>query len=157
QEQVAAVYLGVPGRGIDAQALDTWGKILSSGSLTSTTLTAKLLSSSEFHQKGAQLTGDAFIQHVYTLVHGVAATTAQLALYSGLGSDKSVITQAIINDLRNSTATDATTVTQQHGFEYDIGTSLLYKTAASLTAPAAGGNAASTGNTVHTVALTSDN
>lgn len=28
QEQVAAVYLGVPGRGIDAQALDTWGKIL---------------------------------------------------------------------------------------------------------------------------------
>ncbi|ENL8545278.1 MULTISPECIES: beta strand repeat-containing protein [Serratia] len=147
QEQVAAVYLGVPGRGIDAQALDTWGKILSSGSLTSTTLTAKLLSSSEFQQKGAQLTGDAFIQHVYTLVHGVAATTAQLALYSGLGSDKSVITQAIINDLRNSTATDATTVTQQHGFEYDIGTSLLYKTAASLTATAAGGNATGTVNT----------
>ncbi len=147
QEQVAAIYLGVPGRGIDAQALDTWGKILSSGSLTSTTLTAKLLSSSEFQQKGAQLTGDDFIQHVYTLVHGIAATTAQLALYSGLGGDKSVITQAIINDLRNSTATDAVTVTQQHAFEFDIGTSLLYKTAASLTTTAAGGNATGTVNT----------
>ncbi|WP_447415155.1 hypothetical protein, partial [Clostridium perfringens] len=62
-------------------------------------------------------------------------------------SDKAVIAQAIINDLRNSTATDTTTVTQQHGFEFDIGTSLLYKTAASLTATAAGGNATGTVNT----------
>lgn len=147
QEQVAAIYLGVPGRGIDAQALDTWGKIFASGSLTSTALTAKLLSSPEFQQKGGQLTGDAFIQHVYTLVHGVAATVGQLATYSALGSDKSLITQAIINDLRTSTATDATTVTQQHGFEFDIGTSLLYKTVASLTATAAGGNATGTVNT----------
>ncbi|WP_426508591.1 beta strand repeat-containing protein [Serratia proteamaculans] len=147
QEQVAAIYLGVPGRGIDAQALDTWGKIFASGSLTSTALTAKLLSSPEFQQKGGQLTGDAFIQHVYTLVHGVAATAGQLATYSALGSDKSLITQAIINDLRTSTATDAATVTQQHGFEFDIGTSLLYKTAASLTATAAGGNATGTVNT----------
>lgn len=147
QEQVAAIYLGVPGRGIDAQALDTWGKIFASGSLTSTALTAKLLGSTEFQQKGGQLSGDAFIQHVYTLVHGVAATTAQLAAYSALGSDKSVITQAIINDLRTSIATDAATVTQQHGFEFDIGTSLLYKTAASLTATAAGGNATGTVNT----------
>ena len=147
QEQVAAIYLGVPGRGIDAQALDTWGKIFASGSLTSTALTAKLLSSPEFQQKGGQLTGDAFIQHVYTLVHGVAATAGQLATYSALGSDKSLITQAIINDLRTSTATDATTVTQQHGFEFDIGTSLLYKTVASLTATAAGGNATGTVNT----------
>lgn len=83
------------------------------------------------------MTGTDFIQHVYTGVHGVAATPAQIALYSGL-TDKGAITTAIINDLRNSTATDATTVTQQHGFEYDIGTSLLYKTAASLTATAAG-------------------
>ncbi|WP_346827619.1 beta strand repeat-containing protein [Serratia inhibens] len=147
QEQVAAIYLGVPERGIDAQALDTWGKILSSGSLTATSLTAKLLNSKEFQLKGAQLTGDAFIQHVYTAVHGVAATAGQLAAYSGLGSDKSVITQAIINDLRNSIATDDTTVTQQHAFEADIGNSLLYKTAANLTVTAAGGNATGTVNT----------
>lgn len=147
QEQVAAIYLGVPGRGIDAQGLDTWGKIFASGSLTSTALTAKLLSSTEFQQKGGQLTGDAFIQHVYTLVHGVAATVGQLATYSALGSDKSVITQAIINDLRSSTATDAVTVTQQHAFEADIGTSLLYKTAANLTVTGGGGNATGTVNT----------
>ncbi|CAI1721654.1 beta strand repeat-containing protein [Serratia proteamaculans] len=147
QEQVAAIYLGVPGRGIDAQGLDTWGKIFASGSLTSTALTAKLLSSTEFQQKGGQLTGDAFIQHVYTLVHGVAATVGQLATYSALGSDKSVITQAIINDLRSSTATDAVTVTQQHAFEADIGTSLLYKTAANLTVTSGGGNATGTVNT----------
>lgn len=146
QEQVAAIYLGVPGRGIDAQGLDTWGKIFASGSLTSTALTAKLLSSTEFQQKGGQLTGDAFIQHVYTLVHGVAATVGQLATYSALGSDKSVITQAIINDLRSSTATDAVTVTQQHAFEADIGTSLLYKTAANLTVTGGGGNATGTVN-----------
>ncbi|BEN05576.1 hypothetical protein SMETH9_09020 [Serratia marcescens] len=106
-----------------------------------------ILKSSEFQKKGAQLTGDDFIQHVYTGVHGVAATAAQLLAYSSLGTDKALITQAIINDLRNSTATDVTTVTQQHGFEYDIGTSLLYKTAASLTATAAGGNATGTVNT----------
>lgn len=147
QEQVAAIYLGVPGRGIDAQGLDTWGKIFASGSLTSTALTAKLLNSTEFQQKGGQLTGDAFIQHVYTLVHGVAATVGQLATYSALGSDKSVITQAIINDLRSSTATDAVTVTQQHAFEADIGTSLLYKTAANLTVTSGGGNATGTVNT----------
>ena len=100
----------------------------------------------EFQKKGAQLTGTDFIQHVYTGVHGVAATPAQIALYSGL-TDKAAITTAIINDLRNSTATDNTTVAQQHAFEYDIGSSLVYKTAASLTTTAAGGNATGTVNT----------
>ncbi|RMN21663.1 hypothetical protein ALQ63_02337 [Serratia plymuthica] len=88
-----------------------------------------------------------YIQLVYTDVHGVAGTAAQLAPYVALGTNKSAITLAIINDLRNSTATDTTTVTQQHGFEFDIGTSLLYKTAASLTTTAAGGNATGTVNT----------
>ncbi|HAV5984688.1 DUF4214 domain-containing protein [Serratia bockelmannii] len=147
QEQVVTVYLAVASRGIDAVGLDGYSKPLAAGIITYTTLIKHLLSSEEFQRKGAQLTGDDFIQHVYTNVHGVTATAAQLALYSALGSDKIAITQAIINDLRNSTATDATTVTQQHGFEYDIGTSLLYKTAASLTATAAGGNATGTVNT----------
>lgn len=147
QEQVAAIYLAVPERGIDASGLEGYSKPLAAGSLNYSTLISRLLASEEFQRKGAQLTGDDFIQHVYTAVHGSAANAGQLALYAALGSNKSAITQAIINDLRTSTATDAATVTQQHGFEFDIGTSLLYKTAASLTATAAGGNATGTVNT----------
>ncbi|MGQ6200734.1 beta strand repeat-containing protein, partial [Serratia sp. IR-2025] len=147
QEQVSAVYLAVPQRDIDARGLDDWSKYLSKGAMTYKGFIGTILKSSEFQKKGAQLTGDDFIQHVYTGVHGVAATAAQLLVYSSLGSDKALITQAIINDLRNSTATDNITVTQQHGFEFDIGTSLLYKTSASLTATAAGGNATGTVNT----------
>lgn len=145
QEQAASIYLALPDRGIDARALDTWSKVLASGT-SFTALNAKLIATAEFQSKGAQLTGDAFVQHVFTAVHGVAATAAQLAAYSALGS-KEAISAAIIQDLRTSTATDAPTVTQQHGFEFDIGTSLLYKTAASLTATAAGGNATGTVNT----------
>ncbi len=147
QEQAAAVYLAVPERGIDAGALDNWSKYLALSTTTYKNFISLVLGSAEFQQKGAQLTGDAFIQHVYTAVHGAAASAGQLAAYAALGSDKSTITQAIINDLRTSTATDAATVTQQHGFEFDIGTSLLYKTAASLTTTAAGGNATGTVNT----------
>ncbi|TFZ52106.1 DUF4214 domain-containing protein [Serratia proteamaculans] len=147
QEQAAALYLAVPDRGIDAGALDNWSKYLALSTTTYKGFIATLLTSEEFQRKGAQLTGDDFIQHVYTAVHGSAANAGQLAIYAALGSDKSAITQAIINDLRTSTATDAATVTQQHGFEFDIGTSLLYKTAASLTTTAAGGNATGTVNT----------
>ncbi|VEA64260.1 ABC-type protease/lipase transport system, ATPase and permease components [Serratia plymuthica] len=145
QEQVAAIYLGVPGRGVDSAGLDTWSKELFAGKTYAQVITT-LINSAESQKKGGQLTGDAFVQHVFTLVHGVAATAAQLASYGALG-DKTTITQAIINDLRGSVATDAATVTQQHGFEFDIGTSLLYKTAASLTTTAAGGNATGTVNT----------
>ncbi|MBX9386041.1 beta strand repeat-containing protein, partial [Serratia marcescens] len=144
--QVASIYLAVPLRNVDAQGLDDWSNYLGKHGNTFTSLTTKLLTSVEFQKKGAQLTGTDFIQHVYTGVHGVAATPAQIALYSGL-TDKAAITTAIINDLRNSTATDNTTVAQQHAFEYDIGSSLVYKTAASLTTTAAGGNATGTVNT----------
>ncbi|MBB1580538.1 DUF4214 domain-containing protein [Serratia sp. OS31] len=145
QEQAAAVFLAVPGRGIDSSGLDTWSKALFAGKTYAQVITT-LINSAESQQKGGQLTGDAFVQHVFTLVHGVAATAQQLATYGAL-ANKTSITQAIINDLRTSVATDAATVTQQHGFEFDIGTSLLYKTAASLTATAAGGNATGTVNT----------
>lgn len=145
QEQVAAVFLGVPGRGVDSAGLDTWSKQLFAGKTYAQVITT-LINSAESQKKGGQLTGDDFVQHVFTLVHGVAATAAQLASYGALG-DKTAITQAIIEDLRGSVATDAATVTQQHGFEFDIGTSLLYKTAASLTTTAAGGNATGTVNT----------
>ncbi|MGN7971395.1 DUF4214 domain-containing protein [Serratia sp. 22264] len=145
QEQVAAIYLGVPGRGVDSAGLDTWSKQLFAGKTYAQVITT-LINSAESQKKGGQLTGDAFVQHVFTLVHGVAATAAQLTSYGALG-DKTTITQAIINDLRGSVATDAATLTQQHGFEFDIGTSLLYKTAASLSTTAAGGNATGTVNT----------
>ncbi|MEE4409340.1 MULTISPECIES: beta strand repeat-containing protein [unclassified Serratia (in: enterobacteria)] len=145
QEQVAAIYLGVPGRGVDSAGLDTWSKQLFAGKTYAQVITT-LINSAESQRKGGQLTGDDFVQHVFTLVHGVAATAAQLASYGALG-DKTAITQAIINDLRGSVATDAATVTQQHDFEFDIGTSLLYKTAASLSTTAAGGNATGTVNT----------
>ncbi|CAI1597845.1 DUF4214 domain-containing protein [Serratia nevei] len=146
REQVASIYLAVPQRDVDAQGLDDWSNYLGKHGNTFTSLTTKLLTSVEFMKKGAQLTGTDFIQHVYTGVHGVAATPAQIALYSGL-ADKAAITTAIINDLRNSTATDNTTIVQQHAFEYGIGSSLVYKTAASLTTTAAGGNATGTVNT----------
>ncbi|EPL3171740.1 TPA: beta strand repeat-containing protein [Serratia marcescens subsp. marcescens ATCC 13880] len=146
QEQIAALYLGIPGREVDSSGLKYWSTDLLRGTSYVDVIKKQLLTS-EYQQKVGSLSGDAYIQHVYTLVHGIAATPQQLAVYSALGSDKAVIAQAIINDLRNSTATDITTVTQQHGFEFDIGTSLLYKTAASLTATAAGGNATGTVNT----------
>ncbi|MBH2771480.1 DUF4214 domain-containing protein [Serratia marcescens] len=146
QEQVASLYLAAPYRAADASGLSFWTTYLLQPGNTFALLTKKLLASSEFQQKGANLTGDAFIQHIFNGVYGVNATASQLATYNALGTDKSVITQAIINDLRNSTATDATTVTQQHAFEYQIGTSLVYNTAAALSSSASGGNAIGTVN-----------
>ncbi|MBH3283831.1 DUF4214 domain-containing protein [Serratia marcescens] len=146
QEQVAALFLGVPDRAVDASGLDTWSKQLAYG-VTYKDLATKLIASAEFQAKGANLTGDAFIQHVYTAVHGVAATATQLAIYSALGNDKATITLAIIHDLRNSAAIDNSTVSQQHAYEADIGNSLLYKTGAILSSSASNGNATGLVNT----------
>lgn len=145
QEQAASIYLAVPDRGIDARALDTFSKQLSSGT-TFTKLLTSLLSTSEFQAKGGALSGSAFVTKVFTDVWGSAPTAQQLATYTALGNN-TAIAQAIINDLRTSTATDNTTVSAQHGFENAIGTSLLYKTAATLSSTAAGGNATGSVNT----------
>jgi len=141
-EQTAAIYLAVPGRGVDANGLDTWSKYLYDGKSNSDLLN-KLLNSKEFQAKGAQLTGTEYIQHVIQLIYGAPATAAQLAKYSPLQGDKIALTAALINDLRTSTAIDNTTVSQQHAFEAAIGNSLLYKTTASVTTSATGGNATS--------------
>lgn len=146
REQVAALFIGVPDRPVDASGLDTWSKELAYG-ITEKDLAGKLLGSAEFQKKGANLTGDAFIQHVYTAVHGVAASAAQLAVYSTQGNDKAAIMLAIINDLRSSTDTDNAIVSQQHAFEADIGNSLLYKTSATLSSAASDGNASGSVNT----------
>ncbi len=127
--------------------LGDWTNYLATGGNTYSSLLTKLIASSEFQSKGSNLTGDAFITHVYQGIYGVAPSAAVLAQYSALGTNKATITQAIINDLRGSTATDAATVTNQHAFEYQIGTGLLYKTSAVLSASAAGGNATGTVNT----------
>ncbi|CAI1871954.1 beta strand repeat-containing protein [Serratia proteamaculans] len=148
KEQLAAIYLSVFDRGIDALGLSSYSRQLERGSKAADGVIKEALASREFSIHFPQgITLNDYIQLIYTDVHGVAGTTAQLAAYIALGTDKTVITQAIINDLRNSTATDATTVTQQHAFEFDVGTSLLYKTAAALTTTAAGGNATGTVNT----------
>ncbi|CAI0765253.1 beta strand repeat-containing protein [Serratia grimesii] len=148
KEQVASIFLSVLDRGVDTVGLSSYSRQLERGAKVSADVIKEALGSVEFKLHFPQgITLNDYIQLIFTDVHGVAATSAQLAYYNGLGTDRVVITQAIINDLRTSTATDATTVSQQHGFEFDIGTSLLYKTAASLTATAAGGNATGTVNT----------
>jgi len=146
QEQVASIYLAIPQRNVDAQGLDDWSTYLGRHNKSFTTLTKKLIGSVEFQKKGAQLNGNDFIQHVYTAVHSSPANGEQLAKYALLGNDKAAITTAIINDLRNATAVDDVTLSQQHAFEYDIGSSLDYKTAADLAATPGGGNATGTVN-----------
>ncbi|MFI2991142.1 DUF4214 domain-containing protein [Klebsiella aerogenes] len=147
KEQVEAAYISLVGRSVDMGGLGDWTNYLTTGGNTYSSLLTKLIASSEFQSKGASLTGDAFISHVYQGIYGVAPSASVLAQYSALGTNKATITQAIINDLRSSTATDAATVTNQHAFEYQIGTGLLYKTSAVLSASAAGGNATGTVNT----------
>lgn len=146
QEQVASVYLASAYRAADSNGLGYWTNYLLQPGSTFQSLVKSLIYSSEFQQKGTKLNGDAFIQYVYKGVYGIDASSSALATYRALGTDKSVITQAIINDLRSSVATDTASVTKQHAFEYDIGTSLVYKTTAALTTTAAGGNATGTIN-----------
>jgi hypothetical protein len=142
QEQVAASYLGMLGRDrwVDAGGLKYWSADLNSGTSYTNMITKQLLTS-EYQKRVGQLNGDEYIQKIYKIVHGAVATTEQVAAFAALGSNKAVLAAAIINDMRNSTATDNTTVSQQHAFEFIIGTSLDYKTSAALTATSAGGNA----------------
>ncbi len=147
QEQVASVYLASAYRAADSNGLDYWTTYILKPGSTFQSLIKGLIYSPEFQQKGANLTGNAFITHIYQGVYGTDPSAAALAKYSAIGTDRSLVTQAIINDLRSSTATDAATVTSQHAFEYSIGTSLVYKTTAALTTTAAGGNATGTVNT----------
>ena len=147
QEQIISAYLAIAGRSVDMSGLRGWTTSLTISNNTFDSILGRMLNSVEFQSKGAQLTGEDFIKHIFNGVYGVDPTSEQISTYSALGSDKVAITNAIINDLRNSTATDNATVTNQHAFEYEIGTGLLYKTGAILTATAGGGNATGTVNT----------
>ncbi|MGG7973077.1 DUF4214 domain-containing protein [Klebsiella aerogenes] len=147
QEQVAASYLAMLGRDrwVDSAGLKYWSADLNSGTSYENMIKKQLLTS-EYVKRVGQLNGDDFIAKVYKIVHGATASAEQIATFAALGTNKSVIAAAIINDLRNSTSTDNTTVTQQHSFENLIGTSLDYKTSAILTATSGGGNASGSVN-----------
>ncbi|HCM5083082.1 TPA: DUF4214 domain-containing protein [Klebsiella aerogenes] len=147
KEMVASAYLSLAGRSADMTGLDFWTTVMLQPGRTFDFLLGRLISSSEVQSKGASLTGDSYINYVYKAIYGVDASSTALTTYRALGTDKTLIAQAIINDLRNSTSSDNTVVTNQHAFENAIGTSLLYKTGAVLTATSTGGNATGTVNT----------
>ncbi|HEP1062512.1 DUF4214 domain-containing protein [Klebsiella aerogenes] len=147
KEKIAATYLTFSDRSTDMSGLAWWTKALSVQGNTFSVVLAKIINSSEAQKQGANLSGDAFIKHVYHAIYGADPSTSGISAYQAYGSDKAAITNAIISDLRNSLATDNATVTLQHAFENSIGTGLLYKTGAILTATAAGGNATGTVNT----------
>ena len=147
KEKLAASYLAFGDRSSDMGGLAWWTKSLAVKGSTFDTVLGKMIDSVEFQRKGANLNGDDFIKHVYSAVFGSDPSDSSIVPYRSFGDDKVAIANAIINDLRNSTATDITTVTNQHAFEYEIGTGLLYKTGAILSATAGGGNATGTVNT----------
>lgn len=147
KELVEAAYISLADRSADMSGLRAWTSLLTQPGKTYDSLLKLLINSSEFQRKGANLTGDDYIKHVYQGVYGTDPSSTELAHYRSLGSDKVAITSAIINELRNSVATDSLTVTNQHAFEYQIGTGLLYKTSAILSTTASGGNATGTVNT----------
>ncbi|KHM24739.1 beta strand repeat-containing protein [Klebsiella aerogenes] len=147
KELVEAAYIALADRSADMSGLRAWTSFLTQPGKTYDSLLKLLISSTEFQRKGANLVGDDYIKHVYNGIYGVDPDSTALAKYNALGTDKTIITKAIINDLRGSTATDVTAVTNQHAFEYQIGTGLLYKTSAVLSASATGGNATGTVNT----------
>ncbi|ROR98342.1 DUF4214 domain-containing protein [Raoultella terrigena] len=147
QEQVAASFLSLAGRAADMGGLSFWTTVLAQQGKTFDFLLGRLIGSSEMQSKGTNLTGDSYINYIYKNIYGVDASNSVLAGYNALGTDKTVIAQAIINDLRNYSSTDNTTISAQHAFENTIGTSLLYKTGAVLTTTVGGGNATGTVNT----------
>ncbi|MDP0522207.1 DUF4214 domain-containing protein [Serratia marcescens] len=155
QEKVSALFLAIPNRGVDASGLETWSKQLAYG-VSDESLATRLVNSPEFLSKGASLEGDEFIQHVYSSVHGLSskASENELSLYRKYGFDKGAVVVAIINDLRNSTAIDDKTVSQQHAYEAKIGQNLLYKKSAILNNSLSSENATGNVNTGKTHELT---
>lgn len=146
-EQIIAAYISIAGRSVDMSGLRYWTNKLTQSGQTFDSVLKAIIAAPEFQSKGANLSGSDFIKHVYEGVYGVQPSDAVVTQYLTLGTNKTAIIQSIINDLRNSVSTDSTVVTNQHAFEYEIGTGLLYKTGAILTATAGGGNATGTVNT----------
>ncbi|WP_421672856.1 beta strand repeat-containing protein [Raoultella terrigena] len=147
KEQLAAAYLTLADRAADMSGLFGWTQTITSNSKTFDYVLGQMINSAESKGKGSAATGDDYIKYVYKGVFGVDISDTALAHYRTFGPAKTPITNAIINELRNSTATDNATVTNQHSFENEIGTSLLYKTGAILTTTVGGGNATGTVNT----------
>ncbi|MRT50497.1 DUF4214 domain-containing protein [Raoultella sp. RIT712] len=147
QEQLIAAYITIAGRSVDMSGLRYWTNKLTQPGQTFDSVLKAIIAAPEFQNKGANLSGADFIKHVYNGVFGVQPSDAVVTQYLTLGANKTAVIQAIINDLRTSNLTNSTAVTSQHAFEYEIGTGLLYKTGAILTATSGGGNATGTVNT----------
>lgn len=147
QEQIVSAYISIAGRSADMSGLRYWTTKLTQNGQTFDTVLKSMISTAEFKSKGTSLTGSDLIKHIYKGIYGVEPNDATIATYQVFGSDKTAVIKAIIEDLRGSTSTNTATVTSQHAFEYEIGTGLLYKTGAILTATAGGGNATGTVNT----------
>lgn len=147
QEQIVSAYISIAGRSADMSGLRYWTTKLTQNGQTFDTVLKSMISTAEFKSKGTSLTGSDLIKHIYKGIYGVEPNDATIATYQAFGSDKTAVIKAIIEDLRGSTSTNTATVTSQHAFEYEIGTGLLYKTGAILTATAGGGNATGTVNT----------
>ncbi|WP_165459005.1 DUF4214 domain-containing protein [Raoultella ornithinolytica] len=147
QEQIVSAYITITGRSADMSGLRYWTTKLTQDGQTFESVLKSMISTTEFKSKGTGLTGSDFIKHVYKGVYGVEPNNATITTYQALGTNKTSIIKAIIEDLRNSVSTDSTVVTNQHAFEYEIGTGLLYKTGAILNTTAGGGNATGTVNT----------
>lgn len=145
QEQAMSIGLAALDNGLTSRTLESWSQELAAGTSQNDLIAAKL-SSAELKNAIGNLEGSDLVKQLYTTVHGTAPTAAQVAAYSALPNKQSIV-ESIINDLRDSTSTNATTVTQQHAFEARIGENLLYKTTAALSVTDNGGNATGTVNT----------
>ncbi|SQJ11453.1 ABC-type protease/lipase transport system, ATPase and permease components [Serratia rubidaea] len=145
QEQAMSIALATMDRGLFSQSLEAWSQTLAAGGSQAGLIAAKL-SSPELQRTIGNLDGAELVKQIYTTVHGTAPSAEQIAAYSAQPNKQSII-EAIINNLRDSTSTNANTATQQHAFEARIGENLLYKTTATLGVAEKGGNATGTINT----------
>ncbi|VEI20371.1 ABC-type protease/lipase transport system, ATPase and permease components [Serratia plymuthica] len=153
QEQVASIYMTLAGRGIDASGLETWSKMLASG--TSNYDLLKLLS------KNAEFSHASNYEKVYYQLHGTQhklTTVESQAILLRAGNDKLKATLLVIDYFRNGESLIGSNypVSSQKVFEYEnaLGTSLGYKTAPMLDTSANGGNPSGTVNSGHYHQLT---
>ncbi|MDO2316484.1 hypothetical protein Q2460_27005, partial [Escherichia coli] len=65
QEQIISAYLAIAGRSVDMSGLRGWTTSLTIPNNTFDSILGRMLNSVEFQSKGAQLTGEDFIKHIF--------------------------------------------------------------------------------------------
>lgn len=96
QEQVASVYLASANRAADSNGLNYWTTYILKPGSTFQSLIKGLIYSPEFQQKGANLTGDAFITHIYQGVYGTDPSASALATYRAIGTDNRLLHKLLL-------------------------------------------------------------